>query len=47
MAVPMKSIVFWDVMPCSLVHSYQRLGGTCYLHLQGRKWKQRAAQKGW
>jgi hypothetical protein len=26
----------WDVTPCSLVGSYQRLCGTCRLHLQGK-----------
>jgi hypothetical protein len=28
---------FWDVTPCGLVDGYQRLEGTCYLYLQGRR----------
>jgi len=26
--------VYWDVMPCTLVGRYQRLGQTCCCHLQ-------------
>jgi hypothetical protein len=29
----MNSSVFWDLTPCS----HQRFGGTCHLHLQGRR----------
>jgi hypothetical protein len=37
MAVTMKSIVFWDVMPCSLVQVTRRFGGTYCLHLERRR----------
>jgi hypothetical protein len=33
---PWRFLVFWDVMPCSLVDRYQHLIGSCRLHLQGR-----------
>jgi hypothetical protein len=33
-----KVMVFWDVMPCSLVDRYQHYGATCCLHLQERRW---------
>jgi hypothetical protein len=36
-AVVMKSIIFWDVTPCSLLSCNRRFGGTYRLHLQGRK----------
>jgi hypothetical protein len=26
----MKFTLFWDVMPCSLVNSYQCFGGMCF-----------------
>jgi len=26
---------FWDMMPCRLVHRYQRIGGSFFLRLQG------------
>jgi hypothetical protein len=35
-AVVMKSIILWDVMPCSLLSCNRRFGGTYRLHLQGR-----------
>jgi hypothetical protein len=38
-AVVMKSIIFWDVMPCSLLRCNRRFGGTYRLHLQGRRKK--------
>jgi hypothetical protein len=31
----MKSIIFWDVMPCSLLSCNRRFGGTYRLRLQG------------
>jgi hypothetical protein len=34
--VSIKITALRDVMPCSLVDSYQRFGGTCCLHFQGR-----------
>jgi hypothetical protein len=36
-AVVMKSIIFWDVTPCSLLSCNRRIGGTYRLHLQGRR----------
>jgi hypothetical protein len=36
MAVNVKIIVFWHVTPRSLVHCYQRFGGTCF-YLQGKR----------
>jgi hypothetical protein len=36
-AVVMKSIIFWDVMPCSLFSCNRSFGGTYRLHLQGRR----------
>jgi hypothetical protein len=38
-AVVMKSIIFWDMMPCSLLRCNRRFAGTCRLQLQGRKKK--------
>jgi hypothetical protein len=32
-----KSIIFWDVTPCSLLRCNQRFEGTYRLHLQGRR----------
>jgi hypothetical protein len=34
-AVVMKSIIFWDMMPCSPLSYNRRFGGTYRLHLQG------------
>jgi hypothetical protein len=36
-AVVMKSIIFWDMTPCSLLSVNRRFGGTYRLHLQGRR----------
>jgi hypothetical protein len=36
-AVVMKSIIFWDMTPCSLLSCNGRFGGTYRLHLQGRR----------
>jgi hypothetical protein len=33
----MKSIIFWDITPCSPFSVNRRFGGTYCLHLQGRK----------
>jgi hypothetical protein len=33
----MNNADFWDVAPCSSCESNRRFGGTCRLHLQGRK----------
>jgi hypothetical protein len=35
--VVMKSIVFWDMTPCSSLCSNRCFGGTKRLHLQGRR----------
>jgi hypothetical protein len=35
-AVVMKSIIFWDMTPCSQLSCTWRFGGTYRLHLQGR-----------
>jgi hypothetical protein len=32
-AVVMKSIIFWDMTPCSPVSFHRRFGGTYRLHL--------------
>jgi hypothetical protein len=36
-AVVMRSIIFRDVTPCSLLRCNRRFGGTYRLHLQGRR----------
>jgi hypothetical protein len=36
-AVVMKSIIFWDVTPCSPLSCDRRFEGTYRLHLQGRR----------
>jgi hypothetical protein len=36
-AVVMKSYIFWDTTPCSLLKVHRRFGRTCSLHLQGRR----------
>jgi hypothetical protein len=36
-AVVMKSIIFWDMMPCSPLSCARRFGGTYRLHLQDRR----------
>jgi hypothetical protein len=36
-AVVMKSIIFWDMTPCSLLGFNRRFGGTYRLQLQGRR----------
>jgi hypothetical protein len=33
----MKSIIFWDITPCSPLSVNRRFGGTYRLYLQGRK----------
>jgi hypothetical protein len=33
----MKSIIFWDVTPCSPLSCNRRFGGNYRLHLQGRR----------
>jgi hypothetical protein len=35
-AVVMKSIIFWDMTPCSPLNCTRRFGGTYRLHLQGQ-----------
>jgi hypothetical protein len=36
-AVAMKSIIFWDITPCSPLKVNRLLGGSYRLHLQGRR----------
>jgi hypothetical protein len=36
-AAVMKSSVFFDIMPCSLLKVKQHFGGTCLLHVQGQE----------
>jgi hypothetical protein len=33
-----KITVFCDVTRSSLLDTYQRFGGTCYINLQGKRW---------
>jgi hypothetical protein len=33
----MKSIIFWDVTPCSPSSINRRVGGTYHFHFQGRR----------
>jgi hypothetical protein len=42
----MKSSVFCDITPCSPLKVNQRFGGTCRLHLQGRRICQARNQRG-
>jgi hypothetical protein len=41
----MKSPIFWDITPCSLLEVSQHLGGICRLHLQGRRISQARNQR--
>jgi hypothetical protein len=41
----MKSSVFWDVRPCSLLKVSQSFGGTRHLHLQGQRISQARNQQ--
>jgi hypothetical protein len=36
----LKSTIFWDITPCSPLKVNRRFGGTCRLHLQGRRMRQ-------
>jgi hypothetical protein len=33
----LKSSIFWDITPCSPLKVNRRFGGTCRLHIQGRR----------
>jgi hypothetical protein len=35
--ITVKNASICDVMPCTLVYYYQGFGGTCSVHLQGRR----------
>jgi len=35
MVMMLQVIVFWVLMPCSIVVEYQLFGGLCCIHLQG------------
>jgi len=39
MAISTEITVIWNVTPCSLLESYQHVGGTCYFHLQVEAWQ--------
>jgi hypothetical protein len=41
--VVMKSFIFWDITPCSLLKVNRRFGGKCHLRLQGRRISQARA----
>jgi hypothetical protein len=45
----MKSIIFWDIMPCSSMSVNRRFRGTYRLHLQGRKisWARNQHERRW
>jgi hypothetical protein len=36
-AVVIKSYIFWDIMPCSLLKINRRFGGPCRLNIQGQR----------
>jgi hypothetical protein len=40
----MKSNIFWDVTPCSLIEVHRRFGGIYCLHIRGRKVSQEINQ---
>jgi hypothetical protein len=44
-AVVTKNSVFWYVTPCCLLNVNWRYGGTCYLHLQGKRISQARNQQ--
>jgi hypothetical protein len=44
-AVVMKSKIFWDITPCSPLKFNRHFGGTCRLHLQGRRISQARNQR--
>jgi hypothetical protein len=35
-----KTVIFWDITPCSALKVNRRFRGTCHLHLQGRGMRQ-------
>jgi hypothetical protein len=43
----LKNVVFWDVAPCRSCELNRRFGGTCCLHLQGRKIRERGTSVSW
>jgi hypothetical protein len=44
-AVVMKSVIFWDMTPCSPLSCTRRFGGTYCLHLQGRRIVQQTSEQ--
>jgi hypothetical protein len=44
-AVVMKSSIVWDITPCSPLKVNRRFGGTCCLHLHGRRISQASRAK--
>jgi hypothetical protein len=43
--VELKSIIFWDMTPCSALSCIRRFGGTYGLHLQGRRIVQQTSEQ--
>jgi hypothetical protein len=43
--VVMKSVVFWDIMPCSPLKVSRRFGGTYHLYLQSQRINQAKNQR--
>jgi hypothetical protein len=41
----MKSSIFWDITPCIPLKVNRHFGGTCHLHLQGRRKNQARNQR--
>jgi hypothetical protein len=44
-AVVMKGYISWDIAPCNPLKVNRRFGGTCRLHLQGRRINQARNQR--
>jgi hypothetical protein len=44
-AVVIKSSIFWKTTLCSSLKVNRRFGGTCHLHIQGRKISQARNQR--
>jgi hypothetical protein len=42
--VDMKTAVFWDITPCDPFKIIWHFGGTCRLHLQGKRWRWRPTE---
>jgi hypothetical protein len=44
---PEKSYIVWDITPCSQLKVNRRFGGTCHLHLQGRRIYELSKKPAW